>query len=282
MMRKASYKLRGKLPSFDKNTSLVVFWNETIPEISLVLNNLLKTISAEFFCSFSPLPFHSIDGAVVYNNVASSPEITFWHSEKRKDIVIMTSAQPQFEHYKFFMDILDFAEKKCNVKTVYTVGSIYEICAHSAPRKLTAIYNSSEMKKMFKKLPVSGEVDTAGKAYPTRPSMSAFLSWTCMKRNISCMNLWGAMPFYMASIGDPMGQRAIAGSLEKILKLDFDYTITDNLIKEQYSRLDLLCEKSLDAGEIIARIAEGDIISEEETGILVNEINEFFSDTMDE
>lgn len=281
-MKKANYKLLyGKLPSFDENTSLVVFWNEAIPEVSLVLNNLLKTISAKPFCSFCPISFHSIDGAVVYNNVASSPEITFWHSEERKDIVILTSAQPQLEHFRFFTDILDFAEKKCNVKTVYTVGSIYEVCPHKAPRKLTAIYNNSEIKSTFKEILLSSEVDIVDKGYPARPSMSAFFAWACRKRNLPSINLWVSMPFYMANIGDPMGQRAISGTLEKLLNLNFDYTLTDGLIRQQYSRLDLLCERSLDAGELVERISEGDLISEEETAILMNEINEFFSNAVD-
>ena len=276
-MKKANYRLTGKLPSFDDNTSLLVFWNENLPEISNVLNNLLITIEGETFCHFNPLPFHSINGVVVSNNVASAPEITFWHGKKRSDIVILTAAQPQLEQYRFFTEIIDFTKKKCNVKTIYTIGSFYGIAAHKSPRELTAIYNNNKTKASFKQKIVSGEIDYISQGFAQRPSASAFLSWVAMKQNMPAINLWVTMPFYLSSMGDIMGQRAILSNIEKIFDLKFDYRNADTMIKQQYNMLEDLCKNSVDANDIIERIAIGDNVTDEETGILLNEINDFFS-----
>ncbi len=274
-MKKANFRLLNELPTFKKNTSLVIFWNETLPVIRKVFDQVALSFQAKPFCMINPDSFHSMDGVIVSGNVAALPEISFWAGQ-RDDLILLTSAQPQLDYFGFFSLVFDFAVKHCNVETIYTVDSFFNVCAHSAPRSLVAVYNTEELKTRMHPLTLAPDIDIISQGPLNRPSMSSFLAWAAIKRNLQVVNLWVMMPFYLSTIGDPMGERALLGNLEKVLNIKADYTLLDSLITEQYSGIELLCSRSVDACDIIDRIANGDTIAEEESALLVNEIEDFF------
>ncbi len=121
----------------------------------------------------------SIGGVSIEDDIAQFPESKFYCCQE-KNLVIFKSNPTRSEWYKFLNLVLDVAEHFCHAKELYTIGGMVSLGAHTAPRELLAIANSSEMKKVLSQYNLASDMD-----YETppgqRPTLKLFSSMGCKK-----------------------------------------------------------------------------------------------------
>ena len=121
--------------------TLIVSWAEDAGRLGpTVVEYLIEKITASCFCEIEPVPFFSMGGITINNDVACFPEIKF-NAGLHPDLIILKAAQPQFERYQFLNTLLDVAQHYCQTKQLLTLGGTIAPLAHTQPRRLLAVYN---------------------------------------------------------------------------------------------------------------------------------------------
>ncbi len=263
------------LPSMKKASSLLIFWNENMEEMLSTFALMTDLLSLKPFMLMNPVKYHPIDGVVVTDNVASLPEIAFWKGT-RNDLVFLTAAQPQLEWHDFLTELMSFSSSVLNVKTIYTAGSFYKSISHKDPRELTVTYSSPRIKEKMARFSLGKNIDFSASPLIQRPSISAYLSWLCGRFDLESVNCWVSVPFYLSVTGDRMSSRTMASAFDKIFNLGLDLSTYDGEINKLYLDLESLSASSVDVADMLERIYEGDVITDEESQLLINEIRDYF------
>jgi predicted ATP-grasp superfamily ATP-dependent carboligase len=185
-----------------------------------VTGHLRNELNTESFAEIEPVDFFALRGVAINNDVVQFPESRFYACPE-KNLVIFRSTPPNRCWYRFFNLILDVARDLCNVKEVYTVGSMIAFGPHTAPRQYFGTVNSPKMKKDLSPLGVTRDIDfetpPGGK-----PTLNSFFLWAAKRRRVRAAALWVPVPFYLASVADSAAHLTMLELLDRRLELDLD------------------------------------------------------------
>ncbi len=267
-----SFKLFAK-PKLE-SSSLVVAWNQDAGKVGpSVVDYLNRKLESREFAEISPERFFSLGGVSVEDDVAQFPESKFyWCPEK--SLVILKSDIPRYEWYEFLDLVLDIAEKYCKVKEIYTVGGMVSAAAHTAPRMLLSVVNSTEMKRILSHHDLVSDMD-----YETRddqrPTFSSFLLWAAKRRNIAGANLWVTLPFYLLAVEDPQACKRVVEFFNSRLDLNIDFADIDVEVAKRNKEIAQVRSKSPELDGYISKLEGNLSLTVDESGKLVREIEEW-------
>ncbi len=184
--------------------------------------------------------------------------------------MVLKSSAPSYEWYKFLNLILDVAEYY-RVKELYTIGGMVSLGAHTAPRELTATFNSTELKEALSHYNLGGSWDF--EAPPgQRPTLNSFLIWVARRRNIPAVSLWLPIPFYLLTVDDPATRRRVLEFFHQRFNLGIDFSALDAEIEQQNQGLAEMRSRFPDIDESIEKLESNLRLSAEETRKLVQEV----------
>jgi proteasome assembly chaperone (PAC2) family protein len=204
-----------------KEGRLVVGWTLDAGRLGgEVTANLIDELHAEPFAEIEPVDFFALGGVAIINDIAQFPESRFYACPE-KELIIFRSTPPDHGWFRFFNLILDVARDLCNVKEVYTVGSMVAFGPHTAPRQHFGTVNSPKLKKELSPYGVTRDIDfetpPGGK-----PTLNSFFLWTAKRRRIRGANLWVPVPFYLVGVPDPASHLTMLQLLDRRLELGLD------------------------------------------------------------
>ncbi len=168
--------------------------------------------------------------------------------------------------------VLDIAEHYCGVKEFYTIGGIVSLIAHTTRRRILTIVNQPELKSMLAGHGLDTDLD-----YRTppggRPTLSSFLLWVAKRRNIGGANLWGQVPFYLATGEDPRAWKTVIEFFDKRFNLAIDLEEIDQQVEEQERKINQLRMENREIDACLGTLERGGVLTHEENEKLVQEID---------
>lgn len=256
-----------------ESSYLLVVWNQDVGKIGpSVADYLNRKLESREFAEITPEGFFSLGGVTVEDDVVRFPESKFYWCPG-KSLVILKSDIPQHEWYQFLNLVLDIAEKYCKVKEIYTVGGMVSAAAHTAPRMLLSVVNSTEMKSALGYYDLVSDMN-----YETqdgqRPTFSSFLLWAAKRRNIAGANLWVTLPFYLLAVEDPQACKDVVGFFNSRLELNIDLADIDKEVIRQNKEIGQVRNKSTEIDGYINKLESNLSLTVDESGKLVREIEE--------
>lgn len=254
-------------PRFD-NPSLIVGWEQDAGKLSpKVLEYLNTRINASSFCQVEPVGFFSLAGVAIENNIAQFPEGRFYSSETH-NLLIYKGSEPQFERHKFLNALLDVAEHYCSAKELFTIGGTVSAIAHTAPRRILAVFNQEQFQKKLR------GYDLEDMTWQGPPAISSHLLWIAQKRGIAGASLWSQVPFYLAAGHDFQAIRQTLSFLDKRFSLRMDFTELDEQISSQNEKIARLREEDPETNKCIGMLESDLSLSEEEQFELTKKITQ--------
>jgi len=256
-----------------ENSVLVVAWNQDTGRIGPRVVDYLNTkLESREFAEIDPEDFFSFGGVSVEDDIAQFPESKFYWCQA-KSLVIFKSDIPRYGWYEFLSLVLDIVEKYCKVKEIYTIGGMVSPSAHTTPRMLLSVANSTEMKMMLSHHDLISDMD-----YETqdgqRPTFSSFLLWAAKRRNIAGASLWVPVPFYLLTVQDPWACKKVMEFFSRHLELDIDLTDMDGEVAKQNKKLAQARSQSPELDGYISKLERNLGLTVDESEKLVKEIEE--------
>jgi proteasome assembly chaperone (PAC2) family protein len=257
-----------------RRSSLVLGWSEDMGNLGRKATGYLnRKLKGQEFAEIEPEDFFPLGGVAIEGNLARFPESKFYACQEY-GLVVFQSDSPGVEWYKFLNSVLDVAEHHCQVKELYILGAMVSFSAHTAPRELLAVVNSTEMKEILSQYDLSRDMD-----YQTppggRPTLNSFLLWIAKERNIPGVSLWVPIPFYLAAMKDAQAQKKVLSFLNERLDLKIDFSDLDQEIREQNEQLARARSRFPQIDDYINRLESNLTLSEEENGELIKKIEDF-------
>lgn len=268
-MKETRYKIYRDLGL--QNLRLLVGWQPDTgklgPSLIDYLNNELNT---EQYAEIEPEGFAYLGGVQIENNVVQFPETVFKVSEKYK-LLILKSNLPRYEHHTFLNLILDIAEQAGEITEIYTFGGIASLIPHTYIRSISTVANQLRFKEQLTSYGL--ETDMNYESAPgQRPSISSFFSWNAKRRNISAVNLWILIPFYLATLADPQAIKRTLSFLNQRFDLDLDITNINKEINNQEAKLTILREQKPIINRYLSMLERGIMLNDDESNELSEEI----------
>jgi proteasome assembly chaperone (PAC2) family protein len=215
---------------------VVVVWNQDVGRLGpKVADYLTGQLDGQELGEISPEGFFSLSGITVEDDIAQFPESKFYRCQN-EDFVIFRSDIPRFDWYGFINLVLDIAEKHFKVKHIYTVGGMVLPSAHTTPRTLLSVVNSTEMKKILSKYDIVDNMDYETRE-DQRPTFSSYLLWAAKMRDIPGACLWVPVPFYLMTVEDPQACKKVLEFFNRHLELNIDFADIDNEVAEQNKKI---------------------------------------------
>jgi proteasome assembly chaperone (PAC2) family protein len=244
-----------------------------------VTDYLVRKLGGQPFCDVEPVDFFTLGGVVIENDVVQFPETRFYACPG-SDLVVLRSAPPTFEWYRFLNLILDVAREHCHVKELYTIGGMVALGAHTAPRMLTGTPNSAEFKDVLSPYGITTELNYESPP-GQKPTLNSFLSWTAKVRKIPAANLWVPVPFYLLTVYDPKAEKRVLEFLNVRLDLQIDFSEIDEEIRKQNEKMGQLRSSFPEIDNCISKLESNLRLSEKENEQLINQVEEFLRETTD-
>lgn len=256
-----------------KATNMLVCWENDAGRIgSNIFNCLNNSFNLELFCEIEPNDFFTLGGVIVENNIARFPEVKFYYSAE-KNLIVLHSAVPKFEWYKYISLVFEVMQNTCGVSDIYTVGGIIAVTAHTVPRMLMATMNKPDCKLDLESYDISLNLDYET-APGQRPTMSSYLIWEALQRNVSGISLWVSVPFYMVGVDDLQACKKTVDFLSRKFKVNLDSSKLDEDLKKQTQNIARIMQQYPDLQELIMKLETSSSLSESESGRLVEKIEE--------
>ena len=254
-----------------ERTTLVVSWTTDPLGLGEGVTDYLNTkLGNEPFCEIEPADFFQLEGVQIANDVVQFPESKFY-AGPRKDLVVLRSAPPRFDWYRFLSLMLDVAQEQCHVAELYVIGGMVSLVPHVAARELLGNFGSEEMKESLAGYNMSFTWN-----YETppgqRPTLNSYLLWAAKKRNIPSVALWVPVPFYLASSGDPKAQLRVLEFFNRKLNLCMSFDDLDEEVRKQNRSITRAREESEEINDSISKIERGETLSAEESQKLASGI----------
>ena len=253
------------------NPSLIICWDEDAgrlgPEVARYLNEQFNAVPVGDIC---PIDFFTLAGVAIENDVARLPRTRLFYTGE-KNLLVLQSANPQFQHYKFLTALLDMAEHYCRVEELFTINGFVAPIAHVAERRIFAAFNNSDFQKQFR------SYNLINMDYEGFPAISSYLLWMAKDRNISAVGLWPEIPFYVSSNNDPQTVKAVIAFLNDRFHLVFDFHELDEQIELQNKKIGSLREENSEIDESLRNLESGLPLSKEEQINIINVFSELFS-----
>jgi len=271
---KYPFKIYQK-PEF-QHSSLVVSWSEDAGKLGIKVTDYLnKKLGGKEFAEIEPQDFFPLGGVLIEDNVAQFPESKFYSCQK-ENLVIFESNPPMSEWYKFLNSVLDVAEHYCHTKELYIIGGMVSSSAHTTPRELIAIANSSQAKQALSGYNLVANID-----YETppsqKPTLSSFLLWIAERRNIAGVSLWVPIPFYLVAIEDLQACRKTLDFLDKRLGLGLDFRDLDEEVTRQNKKIAQVRNQFPELDDYIRKLESNLSLTEKENEKLIRGIEEFLT-----
>jgi proteasome assembly chaperone (PAC2) family protein len=266
-----SFKLFTR-PKFD-NSSVVIVWNQDVGRLGpKVADYLTGQLGGRELGEISPEGFFSLSGITVEGDVAQFPESKFYRCQN-EDFVIFKSDIPRFDWYQFINLVLDIAEKYFKVKQIYTVGGMVLPSAHTTPRTLLSVVNSTEMKRILGSYDIVHDMDYETRE-DQRPTFSSYLIWAAKMRDIPSACLWVPVPFYLMTVEDPQACKKVLEFFNRHLELNINLADIDKEVEAQNQKIALARDRFPDLDGYIGKLESNLGLTADEGEKLVKEIDE--------
>jgi proteasome assembly chaperone (PAC2) family protein len=252
---------------------VVVVWNQDVGRLGpKVADYLARQLEGRELGEISPEGFFSLSGVTVEDDVAQFPESKFYRCQK-ENFVIFRSDIPRFDWYGFINLVLDIAEKYFKVKQIYTVGGMVLPSAHTTPRTLLSVVNSTEMKRMLGGYDVVHDMDYETRE-DQRPTFSSYLLWAAKLRDIPGACLWVPVPFYLMTVEDPQACKKVLEFFNRHLELNINLADIDDEVAEQNHKIALARSRFPELDDYITKLESNLGLTADEGEKLVKEIDE--------
>jgi proteasome assembly chaperone (PAC2) family protein len=250
---------------------VVLGWNGDISKTGTKITDYLnKKLKGEVFCEIEPFEFFPFRGIVIEDDLIQFPESKFY-SFPRNDLVVFKSDAPAIEWYKFLNLVLDTAENYCHASELYAVGGMISLGPHSNQREIMATFNSAEFKRELSLYNIAAETNFETPSGQS-PTFNSCLLWAGQRRNIPCVTLWVAIPFYLATVGDPKAQKIVLDFFNKRFNLGLDLSDLDEDIRRQNEQIGDLRNRNTRVDSYINKIESNTRLSDEESQDLIAEM----------
>ena len=87
-----------------------------------------------------------------------------------------------------------------------------------------------------------------------RPTLSSYLLWVAMQRNIEGANLWASVPFYLIPTEDPRACRKVIDFFNKRLDLGIDFSGIDDELMRQNEKIAWLIDRFPEFNDIVHKL----------------------------
>lgn len=253
-----------------------MIWEHEVGGLSEgVIGPIERKLGLDFIEEIDLSRFFSFSSVAVKDDVIQFPMGSFY-SCKEANLLVYRGHSSSREPYEFLTAVLDFAIDRCEVKDLYVAGGVVTSIAHTSPRRVFGIVNKPEIKQVLEKCGVHTGMD-----YQTPQgggtSLSNYLLWVAMTRNLAGCTLWVEVPFYLAAIQDPMASKHVLWVLEERFGLDLDYDQIDVEIRKVNSDIDELKSQNTDIHRYLEMMERGIMLNDTEGEALAKEIARFFS-----
>ncbi len=257
-----------------ESSSLVIAWNQDAGRVGTKVTDYLnKELASRELAEIDPEGFFSLSGVSVEDDIAQFPESKFYWC-RGKSLVIFKSDIPRYEWYEFLSLVLDIAEKYCKVKEIYTVGGMVSPGAHTTPRLLLSVANSTEMKRMLRQYDLISDMD-----YETqdgqRPTFSSFLLWAAKKRNIAGASLWVPVPFYLLAVEALGSCKKVMEFFDRRFDLNINFAGMDDEITKQNRKIAQIRSQLPELDGYISKLENNLGLTVDESEKLVKELEEW-------
>jgi proteasome assembly chaperone (PAC2) family protein len=255
-------------------SSLVLGWSEDAGHLGRRVTDYLNLkLKGREFAEIEPEAFFAMGGVAIKDNVARFPESKFYACPDHELVVFQTDS-PSAEWHKFLNSVLDVTGRHCHVRELYVLGTMISFTAHTTPRQLLGVVNSATMKETLSQYDLNNDMD-----YQTqpgeRPTLNSFLLWLAGERNIPAVSVWVAIPFYLAGMEDAQAQKKVLSFLDQRLGLKIDLYDLDQEVRRQNEQLARARSRFPRIDDYINRLESNLMLSEQENGELVKEIEDF-------
>jgi proteasome assembly chaperone (PAC2) family protein len=264
---------RNKLPELH-NSSLLVGWSEDAGRLGEeVIDYIIEKLGGYPFHEIEPEDYFQLGGVTIENDLVQFPESKFYICPNN-NLMIFKSSPPHFEEHKFFNQVLDVAEYYGKITDVYTIGGMVSLSAHTLPRRLLGTFSSFEVKDRLTQYGIDTSPDyetTPGQ----KPTLNSLFLWAIQKRNLTGIDLWVPIPFYLVSVDDAKSQKRILEFLNRRFNLGIDLSGFDEVIKKQNQKINEARNVCPDINDYLAKV-EGNLrLSEDETLKLTKQLEEY-------
>ena len=258
-----------------KSSTLLICWQQDAGGIGHGICNYIENeLETYQLGRIEPEGFYAMDGVAVEDNVALFPENRFIYCPKA-DLVIFTGTQPERQWHDFLNTILDVAQKHCAADQIYTMGGMISVAAHTTPRELLTVANSSQMNYDLAQYdPVTRAIEYYETPPGHRPTVNAYLLWLAQRRKLDASCLWIPVPFYLSPSDDPQAIRRILDFLTLKINLKIDFERINDRITVQDDRIRRLRDENADIDNAISALESSLSISGGESQRLINAIQE--------
>jgi proteasome assembly chaperone (PAC2) family protein len=250
-------------------------WSREVGVLGKVIDFVNVSLKTEEIGEIDPCGFFSLSGVNIEEDIIQFPESNFYCSEER-NLIVFKSDPPVLEEYRFLNSILDVA-KHFKAQEIYTIGGIISPRAHTAPRRIKVVVNKKKLKSMLASY--SGlEMNLDYRTPPgERPSLSSFLSWMAKMRDIPTVNLWGEVPFYLASVFDTRAGESVLSFLNQRLSLNMDLAPLREECEEQGRMISNLRLENPKVGKCMEMLERGIMLEPDESEGLRREVMNILS-----
>ena len=256
-----------------RKPTLVIGWESDTAQLGAgVTDYLMQKLDTQAFCDIDPVEFFPLGGVAIENDIVQFPRSTFYACHEH-NLIIFRSSIPRYEWHKFLNLIIDVAQEYCHVKEIYAVGGMVTLTPHTVPRDFWATFSSPQIKKALTSYQLSRDMDFETPP-GSRPTLNSYLLWVAKTRNLSAVNLWVPVPFYLMGNDDPISQKKALEFLDDRLDLSLDFKEIDISIEQQNEKLANLRQSVTEIDESISKLENGQPLSEEERENLVKAIDD--------
>lgn len=257
--------------------SLVVGWKSDAGRLGArVTEYLVRKLGGEGFCEIEPEEFYPLVGVTIGNGVVQFPEGRFYCCADT-NLIVFEGDAPSFGCYWYLNLMLDACET-CRVKELYTIGGMVFPGAHTFPRELLGIFNSTELREALSEHHLSHARDFVTPS-GQRPTLNSFLLWVARRRNVPGVNLWVPIPFYLLGVEDPRAERRVLQFLNDRLDLGVDLSEVEEDARKQNQAIAEMRSRLPDIDDSIRRLEINQALSEDQSERLVEEIEKHLGQT---
>ena len=237
---------------------------------SRVMDRLIEETAGIEVAEIKPQGFFSFGGVRFQNDLVKVPEGIFRASEK-KNLLMLKSDEPEFEHYQFLTTLLEFAVSHYQVRKIYTLNGTVSFTAHTLPRRILTVFNQPELKEEL-----HGD-GLEALTWEGPPALSSYLLWTARGKGIPAASLWLEVPFYLAGGEDPQAIKTALSFLDRQFDLELNLGSFDGKIRDQSERLSQLRKENVDVDQWIHLLEAGEMLEEEDQSKLTKEVRDCLS-----
>ena len=216
-------------------------WGNALKISSGMAAYLIRSFKAQPFAEMDPDAYYRYDElrpvVQIEDGVMkrlSPPEGTFYAAQTapgKPDLVILQADEPNLRWVGFVEEFYTLCEK-LNVKSVITIGSMYDHVLHT-DRIISAIASSSELSSILQQKGVTSIT------YQGPSAIHSIIHSEGLKRNVAGMSLWCHCPYYLQGTT----HFGILAHLGKLLSALGDFELSTEDLETNWEKLNVQIEQ---------------------------------------